>query len=145
MFKGAPRVAMALGVLGLIPFVALAVLSWAGHGGISVLAREALAAYGATILSFLGGVYWGFALAGEQAARPGLAARLSIGVLPQLVGWVAVLLPFRGGQALTAAALLVWLLVERRAVAQGAAPGWFMQLRLPLTLVAAACLAGAAL
>lgn len=145
MSKGVPVAAAVLGGLGLIPFVGLAALALLSGGSLGALAMEALAAYGATILSFLGGVYWGFALARENAARSELVGRLLLGVLPQLLGWVAVLIPFRGGQALLAVALLVWLLVERRAVAQGLAPPWFLHLRLPLTLAAAVTLAAAAL
>lgn len=168
MSKGVPVAAAVLGGLGLIPFIGLAALALLSGGSLGALAMEALAAYGATILSFLGGVYWGFALAHvqqkcnasnptksgpdvdealarENAARSGLVGRLLLGVLPQLLGWVAVLIPFRGGQALLAVALLVWLLVERRAVAQGLAPPWFLHLRLPLTLAAAVTLAAAAL
>jgi len=144
MFKGVPSGAAILGMLGLIPFVGLAGLALLSGGSLRALAMEALAAYGATILSFLGGVYWGLALSGENAARPGLTGRLILGVLPQLVGWVAVLLPFRGGQALTALALLAWLLVERQAMRHGLAPAWFLHLRAPLSLAAAVSLAAAA-
>ena len=50
----------------------------------------ALVAYGAVILAFLGGVHWGFALP-EPSGR-GERARLVLGVVPSLVGWVALLL-----------------------------------------------------
>ncbi len=42
------------------------------------------------ILAFLGGVHWGFALP-EPSGRAD-RARLGLGVVPSLVGWVALLL-----------------------------------------------------
>ena len=59
-----PLLAIVLGVAGLIPFIVC------GLGAVSVDAvssarmMTALIGYGAVILSFLGGVHWGFALGG---------------------------------------------------------------------------------
>jgi hypothetical protein len=103
-----PLLAIVLGVAGLIPFIVC------GLGAISVDAATAarmmtaLVGYGAVILSFLGGVHWGFALGGFAlgGVSPGAApapptgnrfgtaerARLVLGVVPSLIGWVALLL-----------------------------------------------------
>jgi hypothetical protein len=64
-------------------------------------AIEVLISYGAVVLSFLGAVHWGFALrdtahpvSGEVLAPAVLGAErqlLSFGVVPALIGWVALL------------------------------------------------------
>jgi len=77
-----PRAALVLGPAGLIPFVGLAVAAWVAPAG---WVAPAAAAYGATILAFLGAVHWGLALrplAGEAAAE---WPRLGLGVVPALV------------------------------------------------------------
>lgn len=96
------RNAQTLGALGLLPFFALALLAWlpesAAVGALAVapLARLSLVAYAATILSFLGAVHWGFAL--SATATPPTLARQSLrwGVLPSLLGWLALLMMFVG-------------------------------------------------
>ena len=63
-----PAPAWLLGPAGLIPFAGLAIGVWAGWPG----AGPALAAYGATILTFLDTVPWGLALR-APAAEAGAA------------------------------------------------------------------------
>jgi len=142
--RGVPAPAAWLGACGLIPFLALAVLATIGAGAWSDMASEALRAYGATILSFLGGIHWGFALRADapdgQLARP-----LAIGVAPQLVGWIALLTPERIGFALLAASIVGVLWADRQAISAATAPSWFLRLRTPLSIAAGACLALAAL
>lgn len=62
----------------------------------SPTAIQALIAYGAVILSFLGAVHWGFVLGGQVAAAPETGRRiLGLGVLPALIGWLALLILLR--------------------------------------------------
>ena len=63
--KGPARLATALGIAGLIPFAAGAALALLSDD--AAAARAALLAYGAVILSFLGAVHWGLALASGPA------------------------------------------------------------------------------
>lgn len=99
-----------------------------------------LAAYAATIASFLGGVHWGTALrAGGQAPVP-----LIWGVMPQLAGWLALLLPRHAGLLACAAVLVACYVVDRRLYPAEGLGGW-LPMRLQLTVVAAAsCIVGAA-
>jgi hypothetical protein len=90
-----PALAVLLGAAGLIPFLvcALAAISSRPPGQLNpgVLA---LVGYGAVILSFLGGVHWGFVLDGPgegSAPKPRMATRLLLGVVPALIGWAALL------------------------------------------------------
>ncbi|MEM6679182.1 MAG: DUF3429 domain-containing protein, partial [Pseudomonadota bacterium] len=59
-----PPPARWLGLAGLLPFAGLTLLAIATPDAINEEARTLLAAYGAAILSFMGGCRWGFASAG---------------------------------------------------------------------------------
>lgn len=142
-----PPAAKWLGAMGLIPFVTLAVASlpWAGPTG--EWASFALAAYGAVILSFLGGIHWGLAIAGfGPAACEEIAwSRLVVGVSPSLLGWGALFLPRPFDLLLLAIAFALLLAVDSRLSQMERAPAWYPRLRLPLTLVVVASLGLAAL
>ena len=139
------RVPFALGLAGLLPFWGLAVdhvlRDPLGLG--PALVSVALALYAATILSFLGGIRWGLAVAGGE--RSGSAFDYVVSVLPQLWGWAAMILPDRPRFIALALALLVLGPLDRRLVARGLAPPWFGRLRLILSLGAGAALILAAL
>ncbi len=132
-----PRVALALGYAGLIPFVGLAAASLAAPAEPAAFAAKALLAYGATILSFLGGVHWGLAIAARERAPGAFAMSLAIGVLPQLLGWAALLVSLPIGALMTASGLVALLAADAQAVRRGLAPGWFFTLRWPLSAAAA--------
>lgn len=129
-----------LGCLGLVPFATLAVATALAPPDLQPFAATALRAYGATILSFLGGIYWGLVIAAPERRPSAVPLFLGVGVVPQLVGWVALLLPGSWGCVLTAASLVALLLVDRAAVKSGLAPGWFFHLRWPLSCAAALAL-----
>ena len=59
-----------LGFGGLIPFVVLAALTLIGPEGWKDWVSRGLIAYGAVILSFLGGITWGVAVTREQRQEP---------------------------------------------------------------------------
>lgn len=123
--------AWALGLAGLIPFVMLACLQWFSVPGWRMLAGSALLSYGALIVSFLGGIHWGLAMRGRSVAP----ARLVWGVLPSLLGWLAVLLDSPWGQAVLAVSLLACLMVDRSVYRTLGLQAW-LPLRATLTVVA---------
>ena len=135
-----PPVARLLGLAGLLPFVAGAAgLAMLPAPGLQAWAGTALAAYGALIASFLGGIHWGLAMQDQQPVN----LRLLWGVSPSLLSWIAVLLPLSAGLLLLAVLLLACYAVDRRLYASAGLSSW-LGLRLQLTGVAAAsCLAGA--
>ncbi len=144
-----PTTAALLGAGGLIPFVGLAVAAhFAGDVDASI-AIEALRAYGAVILSFLGGIIWGLGIAGfgGAAAKPREALRLTVSILPSLFGWLALMLPEQSGLWLLATCFLMVLAVDLIMSKGGLAPRWYPILRWRLTAIAFLCLvaAGAAL
>ena len=131
-----PPPARLLGPAGLIPFAALAIGIWAGMPG----AGTALAAYGATILAFLGAVHWGLALAAPATERGADWGRLGLGVVPSLIAWVALLLPLPIGLGLLALAILGTAAAESWAAQAGLVPRAYLGLRWLLSAGAAASL-----
>ena len=129
-----------LGYAGLIPFVAAAALALLGPAPWWSFASAALAAYGATILSFLGAVHWGLALRAPPAEGGAEWPRLGLGVAPALVAWAALLLPARPGLALLAAGVVAVAAVETLAARRGLLPRNYLALRWQLSLGAGACL-----
>ncbi len=140
MRRTLPPLALVLGIAGLIPFAVC------GYGAVSNYgnpAAQALAAYGAVILAFLGGVHWGFALP-EPSGR-GERARIGLGVVPSLVGWVALLLvvavSVEAGLALLVVGFAGLTVVEARAAKVGMMPSGYMALRYGLSAVVITILA----
>lgn len=145
-----PRPALVLGLAGLIPFAAAYVMTIAGPQDLRPQAALALAAYGAVILSFLGGIHWGMAMAassgGASSSRDTeLPRQLVIAVLPSLSGWAALLLPQPAGLWLLTASFLAMFALDVAVTAQGLFPRWYPALRLPLSAGATACLMAGAL
>jgi hypothetical protein len=98
-----PLLAIVLGIAGLIPFIVCGLGAISVDAATSARMMTALVGYGAVILSFLGGVHWGFALGGATTLPAPVTvagnrfvtaerARLVLGVVPSLIGWVALLL-----------------------------------------------------
>ncbi len=135
------RLARLLGYAGLVPFALLAALLWAVPADWQELAAAALVGYGAVIASFLGGVHWG--IAGQL---PQQAARFHYvwGVLPSLLGWVALFVPPSAGLPLLGLVLIICYLVDRRSYPRVGWAAW-LPMRLQLTAVAVlSCALGAA-
>ncbi len=136
-----PLPALVLGLAGLIPFVGLSIASFSVEGIIRSEVVFTLIAYGAVILSFLGGVHWGVAL-----GVPALLSwsRLIISVIPSLVGWVALLIADYQAIMLLVLAFIAMLVVDIVAMRRNVFPQWYGQLRWILTTVASISLAAVA-
>lgn len=131
-----PSSAKWLGALGAIPFVAIAVAVPVVPDHMRPAAVHALAAYGATILSFLGGVHWGLGIKNPDERNSGKPwIQLTVSVIPPLVGWAALIVSNTVGLLILAAAFAAMLWVDIRATRLGAAPKWYPNLRIPLTCV----------
>jgi Protein of unknown function (DUF3429) len=135
------QLALRLGYAGLVPFALLAALLWAVRADWQELAAAALAGYGAVIASFLGGVHWGIA---GQLPQPAARFHYVWGVVPSLLGWVALFMPPSVGLALLGLVLITCYLVDRRSYPRVGWAAW-LPLRLQLTAVAVlSCALGAA-
>lgn len=134
-----PPGAMALGLAGVIPFAVCAGALWLlDDRALQIEAARALAAYGAVILSFIGGVRWGAALGLPPAQA---TAELVLAVIPSLLGWCALLLP---GPTQPLLALMLGIAVfgimDVREGARGTWPRWYSRQRLILTVLVLLCL-----
>ena len=148
-----------LGVAGAVPFVALAaplapILDPYLPEALFPVARrgEMQAAYGVTILSFLGGVHWGFATSGfggagavalpaaTRAARERVflagPVRFAWSVVPSLVAWPALTLSLPYQLVTVATSLGGALAVDAAYASAGLTPRWLMPLRFGLTATA---------
>jgi len=136
-------VAQRLAHAGLLPFILGALLVWLFGGRYPeehAFVTYALSAYAALIVSFLGGIYWGFAF---RQAEP--SSRTFVwGITPALVAWLGVLMPAHAGLVVQGAMLVICYGVDRRLYPQHGAAAW-LTLRFRLSAVAAlSCFLGAA-
>lgn len=131
------RTALWLGYGGLIPFVGLSLAAVVGLEPAGWSAQALLLGYAATILSFLGAIHWGMAVAlpDPNAPRDFVAS-----VVPPLVAWVALAMTPTAGLWIFVGAFPVWYAWERRSML-ARYPAWFRKLRAVLTTVVTVSLA----
>jgi len=128
-----PRWARPLGFGGLLPFFACALVMLAvPEAATRDLVGRALLGYGAVILSFLGGVHWGLVLRGAAPERA--AGLLAAGVVPSLLGWGALWLPFEQAAAVLVGGFGLFWLYEHRVLGTAVLPAPYLALRRGLTL-----------
>ena len=136
-----PPSAAWLGGLGALPFIGLAGAAPYLDSAYRMFVVHALVAYGAVILSFLGGVHWGLAIVSRSGAdQSEFRTRLIVSVIPSLAAWIALAFPESTGLLILAAAVAAMLWVDIRATRLGHAPQWYPKLRIPLTWVVVAAL-----
>ena len=139
-----------MGYLGLIPFVVLAFCLVTGFdlqfgGNLDPIAG--LLNYAAIIISFIGAIHWGVALAGtEPGVGPGAAKKTAFAysVLPALAAWGLLFLSDR--TAMFGMALLVTVLyfVDLLLLSEHSFGG-YLRMRLHLTIVVTLSLVASAL
>ncbi|MDD9910085.1 MAG: DUF3429 domain-containing protein [Ahrensia sp.] len=138
----ARQTAWALALAGFIPFGGLlAAALFLSDDGVRGQATFALAAYGAVVLSFLGGIRWGLGLSRDDETT---AQQLALSVVPSLAGWCSLLLAQGVGFALLAVAFVAQGVRDNRSGMAGQFPAWFMPLRTTLTLMVTAVMVAAA-
>ncbi len=131
--------AVRLGYLALLPFVAGAAAVLIARGAAQDHAAAALSTYAATVVSFVGGIHWGF---GFRTLQPS-ASLFLWGVIPSLAAWAGLQLPVAAALALHAVVLWACFLVDRSVYPRYDAAAW-LPLRSRLTAIAVlSCLLGA--
>lgn len=136
-----PKSVAWLGYGGLLPFILLAPASLLdpAHGS---LWSDALYAYGAVILSFVGALHWGVAMSLPAMSERQRSAAFLWSVVPALLAWPAALVSPRLAAPLLVFGFVAHYWMDRRLVRQLALPGWYLPLRLRLSSVASLCLIG---
>lgn len=133
MNGGVGPVARALGFAGLLPQAAAVGIVVVGTDRFNEFGIAGAYVYASLILSFLGGIWWGFAMRHEASQ----ARLVALAILPSLIP-LAILPTFMLSWwlplALLGAAVLLTLLVDRHLVSIGEAPEGWMGLRVPLSV-----------
>lgn len=129
-----PKPALILGFAGLIPFVTPALFMAVSEIYCPELAY-AQVAYGASILSFLGGARWGFALPDSSPAKPDWI-NLGNSVLPSLLAWMTMLMSASITPAVTMVIMGLGISLHYDLSLLPSYPSWFKALRSVLTTVA---------
>lgn len=131
-----PTIARLLGFAGLLPHIAVVLVLLERNNELRFFALAMSYAYAALILSFLGGIWWGFAARAERAPLWLWVAA----VLPSLIA-LASFLPWATGEPWPGPSLIVIgvaligsLGVDWQLHRIGLAPEWWLRLRLPLSL-----------
>ncbi len=134
-----PRHVAWLGYGGLLPFVGLVALArFDPHHTLAW--SDALAGYGAVILSFIGALHWGVAMsaAGLDAVQRRHAFLWS--VVPALLAWPATLLAGSAVPLILVLGFVLLFVLEQRLAKHAELPAGYLPLRLRLTAVACLCL-----
>ncbi len=130
-----PALPKSLGYLGLMPFVILAGALWLAPSSYQSAVSEALLAYGAVILSFMGAIHWGLAIRLETQQEKKI---LGYSVVPALMAWLALLIPELYAYSLLLVAFVVLCIVDSWLTTNYITPTWYPTLRIPLTAVVVA-------
>ncbi|KAK3873371.1 hypothetical protein Pcinc_021625 [Petrolisthes cinctipes] len=129
--RHSPTPALVLGSSGLIPFVAAPVYM-VTTGVFDPGLAQAQLYYGATILSFIGGVRWGLTLSDSSPQAPDWH-NLGYSVSPSLVAWLGLLAPLPVGLLTLIGGLGLTGYMD---LAMWGYPTWFKGMRFCLTFVA---------
>ncbi len=133
-----------LAYAGLLPFMGLSVLLWLVDPDLHPFVALALAGYGASIVSFLGGIHWGIGFRNASRMHNAPLFNFGWGVVPSLLAWIAITMPAYAGLPLLALILGLCYAVDRKTYPEVGLEEW-LPMRLHLTVVAAiSCLMGAA-
>lgn len=130
-----PAPAAFLGAAGAVPFVALVLAPLWNFEPFGRSPLLVLSLYALVILSFMGAIHWGLAMAEYGGRRDTMWSYLA-SVMPALFGWFSLaFLPQVVAFRVIAAAFVLLLAYDLRAVRLGRTPPWYTKLRWPLTLV----------
>lgn len=136
---GLPITVAWLGYGGLLPFLILTPLSLIDqqHG---LIWSDALYGYGAIIVSFIGALHWGFAIALHDLSDQQRSQLYVWSVIPALIAWPALMVsPILAGPLLVVA-FIAHYVQDYRLAGKVLLPDWYLPLRFRLSSVACICL-----
>lgn len=137
MVEAAPRflsLAQVLVYSGSLPFLACALLAWAGPiaGAPDVDPVAVAIGYGAVIASFIAGIHWAVHL--FAGARGGDNLLIASNIVA-LIAWAALLIGGAWGLALLIACFAALFALDHRLHRRGVWPAWFFRLRRNITAI----------
>jgi hypothetical protein len=133
-----PFLAILLSVLGLTPFIVCGVAALGPDPATAERMLNGMIAYAAVTLAFAGGVHWGFELQSRQEDPFVQRARLGLGIVAPLAGWIALVLAPWVSLIVLIAAYIGAVLVEHEADRRSLMPLHYLWLRWGFTVVAVA-------
>jgi hypothetical protein len=134
-----PPTPLWLGTTGVLPFLFLSVMAWLPTPWLPAV-QFALLAYGAVILTFVGALHWGVAMAASDLQQTQRNWLFAWSVVPALVAWTSMLLPYAWGIGVLLIGFWVQYVQDRRLVGRAGLPAWYLPLRLGLTSSVSAAL-----
>ncbi|XP_074077659.1 transmembrane protein 69 [Macrotis lagotis] len=129
----APKPALYTALAGLVPFVAPPLIMGMTETYVPVLAFSQMA-YGASFLSFLGGVRWGFTLTEDSPAKPDVL-NLACSGAPLVFSWYAFLISEGLAEAIVLVIMGFGVALHNEVFLLPHYPNWFKALRIVVTLV----------
>lgn len=132
--KDSPKPALYLSVAGLIPFVSVPLLMAIQETSYPELVFAQIT-YGACIVSFLGGIRWGFAIPEGSPAKPDWI-NLANSIVPSIVAWIALLFKDSVLEAGTIVIMGLGIALHYDLALLPTYPSWFKALRAIVTVVA---------
>ncbi|XP_072919066.1 transmembrane protein 69 isoform X1 [Hemitrygon akajei] len=132
--KNTPKPALYLASGGLIPFVSVPLFMAISEMYFPELAFAQIA-YGAAILSFLGGARWGFSIPENSPAKPDWL-NLGNSVVPSLFAWIALLFRDNFSEAAIMIIMGLGIALHYDLNLLPGYPSWLRALRTVLTVVA---------
>jgi Protein of unknown function (DUF3429) len=139
-----PWLAILLSALGLIPFIVCGLAALGPDLDTAARMLDALVAYAAVVLAFIGGIEWGFELQSDHQQRSVSRARIALGILPLLVGWICLVLPVVVAPWVSLVVLIIAyiaaVLAEHEAARRNLLPPRYLWVRWGFTVVAVAVL-----
>ncbi|KAM9321964.1 transmembrane protein 69-like [Pholidichthys leucotaenia] len=130
----APKPALYLGISGLVPFLSAPLLMAMTQTFYPEVAYAQMV-YGASIVSFLGGARWGFAIPSGSPAAPDWM-NLGNSVVPSLLAWVALLCKDNITEGALVVLMGLGLSLHYDLNLLHGYPAWFKAMRTVLTVVA---------
>lgn len=137
--KPIPTAAKWLGGLGALPFIFLAAAIHEVAGITNPQAPGAMVAYGAVILTFMGGIQWGQSMMLRDDAGA-TWERLMTSIIPSLIAWATLFMPLATGMLVLAGAFVFVLAIDLLWNRKGRSPMWYPRLRIALTTTVVICL-----
>lgn len=131
-----------LGYAGLLPFIGGAVFIWLLVDRVApevvMFVAQAVAAYAALVISFLGGMLWGLTMPSSQYNdEPASTHRHALwaGVIYSVGAWIAVLMPPHAGLVVLGVLLIACYVSDRQRYHDLQVTGW-LTMRFRLTVAA---------
>lgn len=122
-----------LGYAGLIPFIALPLWVFLSQSEIGILWHQY---YAAIILSFMGGIHWGLAIAHIKFHAFKDTTALVLSIVVALIAWASLLI----GTSFVYPALILGFAFVRAVDICLELPAWYGRLRTHLTIIVIICL-----